>query len=330
VNVSELGEFALIDRLAAIAGAEPPADLVAGIGDDAAAWLIGGDTVLLATTDTLVEGVHFLPEFAPWKDVGWKALAVNVSDIAAMGGEPLFALVTLALPPETDVSAPDDLYAGLMQCATEYGVTIVGGDIVRASEISISIALIGRAQTQDGEPLLMRRDAAKPNDLVAVTGSLGDSAAGLWRLRKGATEEDPLVRAHLRPLPRLADAQEAARLGVACAIDVSDGLLQDLGHICELSGLDAEILENSIPLSDDLRAAYPEDALALATSGGEDYELLMTAAQETLDSVEEAISANLTVIGRMTEAAEHRPRLLDGAGNERPVATRGWDHLHSA
>ena len=138
----------------------------------------------------MVEGVHFLPEFAPWPDVGWKALAVNVSDIAAMGGEPLFALVTLALPPETDVSVPDNLYTGLVECATEYGVTIAGGDIVRASEISITIALIGRAQTQDGEPLLMRRDAAKAGDLIAVTGSLGDSAAGLWRLRKGATAED--------------------------------------------------------------------------------------------------------------------------------------------
>jgi thiamine-monophosphate kinase len=329
VNVTELGEFPLIARLAAIAGAEPPADLIAGIGDDAAAWQ-AGDTLLLATTDTLVVGVHFLPEFAPWADVGWKALAVNVSDIAAMGGEPLFALVTLALPPETEVSVPDDLYAGLMECAAEYGVTIAGGDIVRASEISITIALIARAQMQDGKPLLMRRDAAKAGDLVAVTGSLGDSAAGLWRLRKGATAEDSLVRAHLRPLPRLAEAQEAARLGVVCAIDVSDGLLQDLGHICERSGLGADVNEDSIPLSDDLRAAYPEDALALATSGGEDYELLITGDQEMLNRVADTISTKLTIIGRMTEAEEHRPRLFDEAGNERPVAIRGWDHLHSA
>lgn len=327
VNVSELGEFPLIGRLAAIVGAEPPADLIVGIGDDAAAWRTG-DTVLLATTDTLVEGVHFLPDFSQWADIGWKALAVNVSDIAAMGGEPLFALVTLALAPETDVSVPDDLYAGLMECATEYGVTIAGGDIVRSSAISITIALIGRAQTRDGKPLLMRRDAAKAGDIIAVTGSLGDSAAGLWRLRKGATSEDPLVRAHLRPLPRLADAQEAARVGVACAIDVSDGLLQDLGHICEMSGLGADVTENSIPLSDDLRAAYPEDALALATSGGEDYELLVTAGQDTVDRVTEVLSTNLTVIGRMTESAEHRPRLLDEAGSERTVAVRGWDHLH--
>jgi thiamine-monophosphate kinase len=183
---------------------------------------------------------------------------------------------------------------------------------------------------RDGEPLLMRRSAAKAGDLIAVTGSLGDSAAGLWRLRKGATEEDPLVRAHLRPLPRLADAQEAVRQGVACAIDVSDGLLQDLGHICERSGLGANVVDSFIPLSDALRAAYPEDALALATGGGEDYELLMAADQETLDRLGEVLTADVTTIGRMIESTEHGPRLVDEDGNEHPVATRGWDHLHSA
>jgi len=308
--------------------AESPADLVIGIGDDAAAWRVG-ETVLLATTDTLVEGTHFLPEFAPWGDVGWKALAVNVSDIAAMGGEPLFALVTLALPPETRVAVADDLYAGLSECAHEYGVTIAGGDIVRAPQVSLTIALMGRAQMRDGEPLLMRRDGARAGDVIAVTGTLGVSAAGLWRLRKGAAREDPLVRAHLRPLPRVAEAQEAARQGIACAIDVSDGLLQDLGHICEMSRLGAEIREESLPLSDDLRAAYPEDAVALACNGGEDYELIVTGDEHTIERVGEAISATLTVIGRMTEAAEHRPRLLDEAGKEVTVALHGWDHLHT-
>jgi thiamine-monophosphate kinase len=329
VNVSELGEFGLIERLAAVIGAEPaPTDLIVGVGDDAAAWRVG-DTVLLATTDTVVEGVHFLPEFVRWTDVGWKALAVNVSDIAAMGGEPLFALVTLALPLESDASVPEELYGGLAECAQEYGVSIVGGDVVRASEMSVSIALIGRAQVRDGEPLLMRRDEAKAGDLVAVTGWLGDSAAGLWRLRKGATEDDALVRAHLRPLPRLEEAQEAARLGVACAIDVSDGLLQDLGHICERSGLGAEVEEESIPLSEDLRAAYPEDAMVLAVSGGEDYELILTGDEETLAEVGEAISTHLTVIGRMVEAPEHKARLLDEAGKELRVAVRGWDQLRA-
>ena len=328
MNVSALGEFGLIERLSSIIGPEAPPDLIVGIGDDAAAWRVG-DQVLLATTDTLVEGVHFLPEFAPWSDVGWKALAVNVSDIAAMGGEPLFALVTLALPLETEVSFAEELYAGLTECAREYGITVAGGDIVRAPQIAVTVALIGRAQTREGEPLLMRRDGAKDGDVIAVTGTLGDSAAGLWRLRKGATEDDALVRAHLRPLPRLAEALEATQAGIICAIDVSDGLLQDLGHICQKSGLGAEVREEALPLSDDLRAAYPEDAIALAVGGGEDYELLITGDEGAVEQVGDEISATLTVIGRMVESTEHKPRLLDGAGNERAVAVHGWDHLHS-
>ena len=325
-SVAEIGEFGLIERLASVVGAGAPADLIVGIGDDAAAWRVG-DQVLLATTDTLVEGGHFLPEFSPWADVGWKVLAVNVSDIAAMGGEPLFALATLALPPETELAVADDIYTGLAECAREYGVTVAGGDIVRAPQISVTIALLGRAQLREGEPLLMRRDGAKAGDVIAVTGTLGDSAAGLWRMRKGATEDDPLVRAHLRPLPRLEEAQEAARAGVECAIDVSDGLMRDLGHICEMSGLGADIREELLPLSDDLRSAYPEDAVALACSGGEDYELIIAGDEETVERVSEETSAVLTVIGRMVESTEQQPRLLDRAGKELPIAVHGWDHL---
>lgn len=328
-SVSGLGEFGLIERLAAAVGGEPPAELIVGIGDDAAAWR-AGDQVLLATTDTLVEGVHFVPEFAPWADVGWKALAVNVSDIAAMGGEPLFALVTLALPPAMEIAAVDDIYGGLNECAQEYGVAVIGGDIVKAPQAAFTIAMIGRAQMRDGEPLLMRRNTAKAGDVIAVTGTLGNSAAGLWRLRKGATAEDALVRAHLRPLPRLAEAQEAARAGVVCAIDVSDGLMQDLGHVCEMSGLGADVHEELLPLRDDLLAAYPEDAIALACSGGEDYELLLTIDSETMNQLSNELSVPLAVIGRMEESMEHRPRLLNAAGAEIAVAAGGWDHLREA
>jgi thiamine-monophosphate kinase len=127
----------------------------------------------------------------------------------------------------------------------------------------------------------------------------------------------------------MAEAQEAARAGIVCAIDVSDGLMQDLGHICERSGLGAEVREELLPLSDDLRAAYPEDAMALAVSGGEDYELIIIGDEETVERASEEISASVTIIGGMVESTEHRPRLLDGAGKELAVAVRGWDHLHS-
>lgn len=328
MTVSELGEFALIGRLADAIGAQASPDLIVGIGDDAAAWR-AGDRVLLATTDTMVEGVHFLPELASWADVGWKALAVNVSDIAAMGGEPAFALVTLALLPGTELAAVDAVYAGLRECAQEYGVTIAGGDIVRAPQVSITVALMGTAQMRDGEPLLMRRDGAKAGDVIAVTGTLGDSAGGLRRLRDGAPREDPLVLAHLRPRPPLAPAQDAARAGLKCAIDVSDGLMQDLGHVCEMSGLGAEVRADSLPLSDHLRAAYPNEAVALACGGGEDYQLLLTGDAETIGRLGDSTGVGLTAIGQMMRAADHRPRLLDPTGREVEVPVRGWDHLQA-
>ncbi len=326
MDVSDLGEFALIERLAAAVGASRPESLIVGIGDDAAAWR-SGDAIVLATTDTLVAGVHFVPGRTPWRDLGWKALAVNVSDIASMGGTPQFALLTLALPPDTPVDAVDDLYAGLQECSAEYGVAVAGGDIVRAPQAAITVALLGRAETDgEGRPLLLRRDAARAGHVLAVTGTLGDSAAGVRRLRQGAPPSDPLVRAHLRPRPPLAAGRLATQAGIPCAIDISDGLLQDLGHVCRMSGLGAIVRAADVPLSAELRAAFPEDALALACGGGEDYQLLFAAPSPAIDSLM-AAGVQLTVIGEMTGEGEPRPRLLDPSGVEMRFDTGGWDHL---
>jgi thiamine-monophosphate kinase len=325
VKLSDLGEFGLIERLARIAGTPRDDDLIVGIGDDAAVWRAGSE-YLIATTDTMVEGVHFVPGQAPWADVGWKALAANVSDIAAMGGTPLFALVTLALPPEMPVDDVEVLYAGLAECAREYSVTIVGGDVVRAPQTSITVALIGRAERRDGEPLLLRRNAARPGHVIAVTGTLGDSAAGLRRLRDGAPADEPLARRHLWPRPPLAAGRAAASSGVACGIDVSDGLLQDVGHVCEQSGVGAVIRGADIPLSEELRAAYPDDALRLACTGGEDYELVLIADREILDALLPMIGfVQLAVIGEIVDDRDHRVRLLDGAGKEISFERSGWD-----
>ncbi len=327
MNVSDLGEFGLIERLAKAVGADRPESLIVGIGDDAAAWR-QGDSLVLATTDTLVEGVHFLPESTPWPDLGWKALAVNVSDIAAMGGSPQFALVTLALPPETPVDDVDALYAGIRECGQEYGVAIVGGDVVRAPQVSISLAVIGHAELGAEErPQLMRRDAAAAGHVIAVTGSLGDSAAGLKRLKDGAPPDDPLVRAHSRPQPPRATGRQAARLEVPCAIDVSDGLLPDLRHICDACELGAVVRAEAIPLSQPLRSAFPEDALALACSGGEDYQLVFIAPQETMRLLRASAQVRVTVIGEMDEHPEQRPRLMDASGKEIKLPEAGWDHL---
>ncbi len=334
MNVSDLGEFGLIDRLAEAVGAARPRSLIVGIGDDAAAWRLG-DSVALATTDTLVEGVHFPPEGVPWRDLGWKALAVNVSDIAAMGGTPQFALVTLALPPETPVEDIDDLYVGLRECSEEYGVAVVGGDVVRASQAVITLAVLGHAELDEsGQPQLLRRDAARPGYAIAVTGSLGDSAAGLRRLKDGAPPDDPLVRAHLRPRPPLAVGRQAAHLGVPCAIDVSDGLLQDLGHVCDLCGLGAVVRAEALPLSQELRGAFPAEAISLACTGGEDYQLVLIGPHDTMRLLRASAHLPLTVIGEMDEHPEQRPRLMDESGKEArlPAGTQGvpgagWDHL---
>jgi len=330
VSVSDIGEFGLIDRLAAAVGAARPESLIVGIGDDAAAWSAagGGGSVVLATTDTLVEGVHFPPALVPWRDLGWKVLAVNVSDIAAMGGTPQYALVTLALPPETPLADVDELYAGIRECSQEYGVTIVGGDVVRASQVVITVAVLGRAELDDeGRPQILRRDAARAGYAIAVTGSLGDSAAGLRRLKDGAPPDDPLARAHLRPKPPLAAGRQAARIGVPCAIDVSDGLLQDLGHVCDLCGLGAVVRADALPLSRELRHAFPAEALSLACTGGEDYQLVLVAPQETMRLLRASADVPTSVIGEMDEHPEHRPRLVDEFGEEMRLPEVGWDHL---
>ncbi len=173
----------------------------------------------------------------------------------------------------------------------------------------------------------MRRDAAQAGDVIAVTGTLGDSAAGLRRLKDGADGEDVLVRAHLRPRPPVGVGRQAARLGVACAIDVSDGLLQDIGHVCDACGLGAVVRAEAVPLSPELRGAFPDDALSLACTGGEDYELVLIAPQETMRLLRASAQVRVTVIGEMDGHPEQRPRLMDGSGEEIRLAAGGWDHL---
>jgi len=324
-KLSDLGEFGLIDRLKGILDKPASDDLIVGIGDDAAVWRVG-DEFVMATTDTMVEGVHFEVGRAPWADIGWKALATNVSDIGSMGGTPLFALVTLAVPPTMAVDDVELIYAGLSECAREYGVTIVGGDTVRAPEITITVALFGRAARRNDEPLLLLRDGARPGDIIAVTGTLGDSAAGLRRLKNNGPSEDPLVRRHLWPRPPISSGRIAVETGITCAIDVSDGLMQDIGHICERSAVGAVLHANDIPMSKELLDAFPDDALELACTGGEDYELVLVGDKDLLDAVASAMGlAQLTVIGEIVRDAANNLRLLDDTGKEITFDHPGWD-----
>ena len=332
MTLGELGERGLIERIRRRLG-PPGAGVCLGIGDDAAvvAWPAGN---LLLTVDTLLEDVHFRRSTSTLRDVGAKALAVNLSDVAAMGGEPRVALVALALSPSSAVSDVDDLYTGILDLATPHGVLLVGGDTCASpGGLVLTITLAGRV---DGPPLT--RAGARPGDLILVTGSLGAAAAGLASLEHGpvAAPDDVLAtvrNAHRRPTPRVAEGRVIRAAGGATAmIDLSDGLATDLGHIARESGTGAVVDLGALPVGEATRAVartLGTDPVAWAVSGGEDYELCFTAAPEAARALAARVSSEtgtaVSVIGEIRPAAEGM-RFVDHTG--RPATVRpGFDHF---
>jgi thiamine-monophosphate kinase len=324
MKVSELGEFGLIDLLTKMAGGEKDERLLVGIGDDAAAWR-GDESIQLATVDSFIQDVHFPSSLAPWKDLGWKALAANLSDIAAMGGTPRYALVSLALPDNTEVDDVTALYSGMLELGREYGVAIIGGDISRAPIVVITITILGSSQKKQ----VLTRSAARPGELVAVTGELGAAAAGLEMLKQ-KLKFDPQATAFLRnaflhPNPRIAEGQLLADQGVKTAIDISDGLIADLGQICKASQVGARIEVERVPIEPMVKARFGEKSAELALSGGEDYELLFAAGAEVIDKVKRAAPCPITTIGEIV--AGKGVTTVDRQGNPLKVAKGGWEHF---
>ena len=338
VLVSEIGEFGLIQLLAREFGLDyPPAPgasqsgLQVGLGDDAVVTE-RRDGSLVWTTDTMVDGVHFLPGKAAWSDVGWKALATNLSDIAAMGATPHLALVTLCLPPGFETEDAVALYRGLYECAKEFGVTLGGGDLVSAPVFSITIALSGWAEeAPEGGASVLTRSAAMPGDVVAVSGTVGDSVGGLLLARQDsefATEsEERLREAEQRPQPRIRLGLEAVQAGLRCGIDVSDGLVQDLGHIATASGVGIRVEAVRVPTSEALREVFPAEALGLAISGGGDYELLLMGPRRMVEALIDSSETPLTEIGEVYKIDEPHVGVVDETGREIPLAHGGWDHF---
>ena len=341
MEIQELGEFGVIDLLTRMVvqqrggpnhGADLSFKLTVDNGDDTAAWQTGKATELF-TTDTVVEGVHFTRETTPWRDLGWKCISSNVSDIAAMGGLPMYALVTLGLPPETEVSELEQLYEGMMEISNEHGVAIVGGDMVRSPVVFITIGLTG---IHAGQPML--RSTARPGDQVAVTGYLGSSGGGL-RLMLGAGHDSNLSDqvleeaaeylrvCHRRPRPAVAEGRILSASGVVTAMDVSDGLADDLSKLCRSSGLSARIHAGQVPVHPLLKQAYPDDYLDLALGGGEDYLLLFTAPAEVMALVMPQLSQGAAVVGELLPGEPGRVSVLDVDGSERPASGAGWDHF---
>jgi len=325
-GLEELGEFGLIRRVAERVG--KGAGVTLGIGDDAAAVAQGGGLVTLCTSDMLLEGIHFDLSLCDPMTLGRKSLSVNLSDIAAMGGEPRYFLLSLAIPRSCTVDFVDDFTNGLLACAAKYDVTLIGGDTCAAPDrLVISITLLG--EQVPGK--VVRRDGARKGDSIFVTGVVGDSALGLQLLRQGVRSGGAVMR-HLDPSPRVREGKTLAAAELATAmIDVSDGLMADLGHILEKSAVGAEIHLDSLPISAQYQAGFRragEAFYALALTGGEDYELLFTTPPSRAGEVKELfreLGTPVTEIGTITAGSDLR--LISADGNLLPMQERGYDHF---
>ncbi|MCH7944756.1 MAG: thiamine-phosphate kinase, partial [Armatimonadetes bacterium] len=301
---------------------------VLAIGDGAAAW-DGPSGVRVLTTDTMVEGVHFSLDYTGWRDLGWKSLATNLSDIAAMGCKPTYAIVTLGLRGDLPVEGLLDMYRGLMDVSKVHGGAVVGGDIVKSPVFFVTVALEGAAPGKDAG--ILRRDAAKPGDLIAVTGHLGCSGGGLRMLMTGADFPDAAASSHLRnahnrPAPQVRAGLLMAEHGVTTAMDVSDGLINDLTKICAASNIGARLNADAIPADDILKTAYPDDWLSLALGGGEDYELLFTAPADVIEGLRPMLDVPISVIGEVVQGGGP-VEIVDDSGNPMAVQHGGWDHF---
>jgi thiamine-monophosphate kinase len=326
------GETALIAALNRLFG-PPPATVALGIGDDCAALAVAGADYLLWTVDTLIEGVHFDLAYFSLPQLGRKALAVNLSDIAAMGGEPLYTLLSLGWPRDRDVAGALELGAGLAQAAQEYGVAVIGGDTVASpAGVMVTLSLLGRVHRDE----MLRRQGARAGDRVYVTGPLGEAAAGLEILQRGLALDAELHRAlgaaHLDPRPQLHAGRVLASQKLATAlIDLSDGVATDLGHICRASGVGARVPAATAPVSPRVQAAAASlgvDPLDLALKGGEDYQLLFTSPAAKTPALFQAFAqAALPPPLPLGEIISGAGVLLVTAEGEKDITGEGFDHF---
>lgn len=339
MRVRDVGEFRLIELLADALHADGLSSphstawtLRHGVGDDAAVWDASSGTRVIST-DTMVDGVHFELGRIAWRDLGWKIMAVNLSDIAAMGCAPACSVVTLGLPGDLPVDGLVEMYRGMADASSVYGGAVVGGDIVRSPVFFVTAAMEGvSVVASDGEDVVLLRNAAQVGDIVAVTGVLGDSAGGLRMLRDGRPfdgESARLANAHFRPSPSIAVGQEIARAGGRAAIDVSDGLLGDLAKLCDASGVGAVVRAQDLPASPVLKDRFPNDWLSLALTGGEDYELLFAAPERVALDVRDAVSVPVTIVGEIVDSSRGIV-VADECGRTIQTGTGGWDHFQAA
>jgi len=330
VKLREIGEFGFIDRIKSGCLTREK-NVIKGIGDDCCVFKTSGDLVTLLTTDMLVENIHFLRESIPPFKLGRKSLAVNISDIAAMGGIPREAVISIAIPPDLDVDYLDRLYDGMKDMARKFDINLLGGDTTSAPQhLVINIALVGEAREDE----VLFRSGAKVGDSIFLTGYVGSSAAGLDMLLKKREHEDfpELLDAHYDPWPHVEAGRIIAGLKAANSmIDVSDGVASDLGHICQESRVGAIIEESKIPVTASFQNYLKKNDLNfeyLALHVGEDYVLLGTAPVSTINLIEGALrkqGCDLFPIGRIIEGKGIK--MVSRDGRTREIDPRGYDHF---
>lgn len=328
MKLSRLGEFGLIERLRRRLPSGHGVRI--GIGDDAA-WIENPKGSSLITADMLIEGVHFNLKWTSPFDLGFKSLAVNLSDIAAMGGTPAYAVLSLGFPSGFPIEKIDDFYRGVYSIAGETGVSVVGGDLSAAELLTISVAVIGHPPLRP-----IRRAGARLGDDIYVTGTLGDAALALELLKQGSRRARqkaaaPLLSRHHRPMPR---TELGIMLGkkrlVSAMIDVSDGLVQDLGHVCKASRIGAVIERGELPLSAAYRKAAGGAGDRHALSGGEDYELLFCAPTRNRAAIQKLSRKAGLAITRIGECVRgHRVLVRERSGKISSFSAAGHDHFQS-
>ena len=316
MKIQKIGEFGLIKR---ISRKIKDKNVRTQIGDDTAVIKIGGKFVLF-TTDTLVEDDHFSLKWSSPFQIGKKAMEINVSDIAAMGGEPKYALLSLCLKRDERVEWVDELYRGIYSVARRYGFEIVGGNVTHGKQTVIDVSMLGETK----KPVL--RSKAKVNDLICVTGDLGKSKAGLELLKKFGKRAKRFVisKSHLEPRARLKESRIISKFANSM-IDVSDGLASEVKHICELSKKGAVIYREKIPISKQTKLAadlVKKDTLDFALHGGEDFELVFTVSKKNLESLKNELK--FSVVGKILHKKEGI-HLLD-KGRKKKLG-KGYDHF---
>jgi thiamine-monophosphate kinase len=331
VRLSSEGEFGLIRRIQSLLTTQNDR-IIKGIGDDTAVLQPRSGYQILLTTDTMVEGIHFDFAYTPLQDLGWKLMAVNLSDLAAMGGTPLCALFSLGIREDWSVSRLEELIHGIRECSKVYDCPVVGGDTVRTpNDCTLTMTILGEAKTGDA----VFRSGAQPGDYLCVTGPLGNARTGLEVLKHGVQDSryKQAISRFLRPVPRISEAIQLIRMGgISAMIDISDGLSSELGHLCEASHVGCKIEAEQIPVAEEALCWTETRGIStvlFVLESGEEYELLIAIRPEQYEALCTSGEKNRVPLFKIGQICNVKTGLkLSNHNKETEIEARGWNHFN--